>query len=530
MISPSYLAYPSSDTIVPPCEPQLQEKKPPLSPLRNRERLIGLEQRFKERLFGQPEAIETVSTIIQRYVLNYYKNKPLCLLFTGSTGVGKTEMAKMMAEELQIPFHRFDMSEFKLEHSVARFLGSPPGYRGCENGGELVKKLKKDPICIILLDEFEKADPSIFPIFLQLFDEGHATDSMGNTASTTQAIFIITTNLGSKFIYDKSHKKLKEPLIDKLKPLFEKHFSTELCGRIDEMVVFNPMFKEYMMQVVKKVLGSMSDFMKEQKKIVFTWDDRAVEFLSSLHKDFKYGARGVILKIEKTIFALLVKTDIARTLEEGDSVHLTLKGNSLSLDVQKNELSSSPEAQLEPGILYYDFSGQRPENFIGKYAFRVKARPGGDRSFMDTPVLIKKILSNGHIVFDDDFDYALRMHQKDRSSQFDYDDPSWMLATPEIHAEAFFRNICADIKDEEIKCQAGRLVDILFKNKKYIHLSNETPFGILFSETRDDEEALQAAKDLFMLIGNIKVRKKKESSRNSVFSTPNYDFKLRAKL
>ena len=320
---------------------------------RNTERLHDLEMRFNKRLIGQEKAVHEVCESLKCILTGYYdENVPYgVFLFAGPTGVGKTELVKMIAEELDVPLLRYDMSEFSEEHTRSSLLGSSPGYVGCEDGGRLVRDLdlKENRVAVVLFDEIEKAHPAIFPIFLQLFDEGRLTDRRGNFVTAKTKIFIMTTNLGSSLIEQQMISFSKTALIEILEPVFVKKFSPEFYNRIDKTIVFQPISHETICRIARLFMRSFANNIFQKKKIILRWTPGTIQYFAGKNHNLNMGARGIHRRVRQTICPLLAKARIKMTLAEGDTVKLkTCQQATVLKAVIFRQRASSRSAELNP--------------------------------------------------------------------------------------------------------------------------------------------------------------------------------------
>lgn len=457
------------------------------------EGLKNLEVRMNQALIDQPEAVNCVAEMIKRIRTGFYDEaKPRgVLVFAGPTGVGKTELAKMTAKEIGVPLHRFDMSEFSESHKVSRLLGSPSGYVNSDRGGELVNKLKNTPACVVLFDEIEKAHSDIYKIFLQLFDEGRLTDSMGQEVNATKAVFILTTNLGSREIYQQMQKGMKD-LDQRLKALCIRTFSAELYNRFDKVVVFRPLSSSAMQKIVEKYLRYLKDGFA-QRKLDITWDDQVVVHLSALNIDVNMGARDIHRKIRECILPKLTACRIeGKILQTDAKVRMKIVNGQLELTVldrgkatvalqqEGSVAKGTPQKQeaiiLKDGVVYLDLTTERPlQQLQGKHVYRVSTK-GSDRSFMDSCIKVVHVSSTGEILYE----YNGRILEKQICFLPPYwNDGGWRPVTPARNGRAFFENICTVI-DPSLKQQALILVKKIFTIlESDCHLSEKEPFTSL---------------------------------------------------
>ncbi|KAM9319730.1 mitochondrial disaggregase [Gastrophryne carolinensis] len=296
-------------------------------------RRFPLEQRLKEHIVGQESAIATVAAAIRRKENGWYDEEhPLVFLFLGSSGIGKTELAKQTARYLhkgiKKGFIRLDMSEFQEKHEVAKFIGSPPGYVGHEEGGQLTKKLKECPNAVVLFDEVDKAHPDVLTIMLQLFDEGRLTDGKGKTIECKDAIFIMTCNAGSDEIAQhalqlrqEAQEMNKHRLAENLdavqmeekitisrhfkenviRPILKAHFRRdEFLGRINEIVYFLPFCRSELYQLVLKELNMWAKKAKQRHDITLLWDREVMDVLADGY-NVHYGARSIKHEVERRV-------------------------------------------------------------------------------------------------------------------------------------------------------------------------------------------------------------------------------------
>lgn len=287
-------------------------------------RLINLEQRLHERLIGQDKAVEAVSRGIRRKRAGIgLKRRPASFIFVGPTGVGKTELVKQIAREVfdsEEALIRLDMSEYMEKHAASKLIGSPPGYVGYDDAGQLTEKIRRRPYSVILLDEIEKAHPDIFNMLLQILDDGKITDSHGKTVSFENTIIIMTSNAGSDqksnvVGFQESDEAVKLKVHRALKELFRPEF----LNRVDEIVTFDELTKPELLQIITLLLGDLTEGLKE-KQISLTVSDSAKELILEKAYDKAYGARPLRRYIERHIEDPLAQMLISGELLENGAV------------------------------------------------------------------------------------------------------------------------------------------------------------------------------------------------------------------
>ncbi|HEY8551055.1 MAG TPA: ATP-dependent Clp protease ATP-binding subunit ClpA [Vicinamibacterales bacterium] len=306
----------------------------------DKERLKGLEEALNRVVFGQPEAVRLVATSIKRARAGLGQpDKPAgCFLFTGPTGVGKTELAKQLARHLGNEFIRFDMSEYMEKHAVARLIGAPPGYVGFEQGGLLVDAIRQHPYSVLLLDEIEKAHPDIYNILLQVMDHATLTDNNGRKADFRQVVLIMTSNAGSRemsaatvgfsSVKDDTQKKAAK---SRAKEAIEKLFSPEFRNRLDAIVNFNPLSFEVMETIVEKFILQLEAQLAE-RRVAFVLDPAARAWLAKKGYDPVFGARPLARVIQTTVRDPLTDEILFGRLERGGTVHIGVKDDQLSFE------------------------------------------------------------------------------------------------------------------------------------------------------------------------------------------------------
>lgn len=295
-----------------------------------KERLLNIESYLKKRVVGQDHGIKSIAEAIRESRSGLSKpGQPIgSFFFLGPTGTGKTELAKSLAEFLfndESALIRFDMSEFKEEHSAALLYGAPPGYVGYEEGGLLVNKIRQKPYSIVLFDEIEKAHSSVFDIFLQILDEGKLHDRLGKEGDFSNAVILFTSNIGSSYIVD-SFNKGEVPPSTKLAELMENHFRPEFLGRLTEIIPFAPISEENVVRIFDIHLKTLFKSL-ENLGIELKIEQDAKEILAKSGFTPKYGARPLIGIIRTELRRPLSKKIIAGEIGKGSVVHLKINGN-----------------------------------------------------------------------------------------------------------------------------------------------------------------------------------------------------------
>lgn len=308
-------------------------------------RLKKLEDVLKKRVIGQEEAVSAVSKAVRRGRVGLKDPKrPIgSFLFLGPTGVGKTEVSKALAEAVfgkEDAMIRIDMSEYMEKHSVSKMIGSPPGYVGHDDGGQLSEKVRRNPFSVILFDEIEKAHPDVFNILLQVLDEGHITDSQGRKVDFKNTIIIMTSNAGAKAIIEpkrlgfgskedekQDHQHMKDSVMEEVKRIFKPEF----LNRIDETIVFRALNKEDMGKIVTILIKELQKRCKEQLDIELIVRDSAKNYIVEKAYDRKYGARPLKRKIQDEIEDKLAEEIIAGNIKAKDRVVISVKNDAISI-------------------------------------------------------------------------------------------------------------------------------------------------------------------------------------------------------
>ncbi len=304
------------------------------------EKLLHLEETLSNRVIGQQIAIEAVSEAVRRSRAGLSDPlRPVAVfLFVGPTGVGKTELAKALAAQLfdqEEAMIRIDMSEYMEKHSVSKLIGSPPGYVGYEEGGQLTEAIRRKPYSVVLLDEVEKAHHDVFNILLQIFDDGRLTDSKGRTVNCKNAIFIMTSNLGSEQILEKIKTKSKESILTVLDPILKSHFRPEFLNRLDDILPFLPLEETDMEKIALLNLVKIAERLAE-KSITLAWEKPVLAHLAEKGYDPLFGARPLKRLIQKEVVNLLSNELLKKSFLPGDTVTLhLLENNTITFLVEK---------------------------------------------------------------------------------------------------------------------------------------------------------------------------------------------------
>ena len=315
------------------------------------QRLQNLENILHERVVGQEEAIGAVAKAIRRGRVGLKDpNRPTgSFLFLGPTGVGKTELSKALAEAMfgsENSIIRVDMSEYMEKHSVSKLIGSPPGYVGYDEGGQLSEKVRQNPYSVILFDEVEKAHPDVFNILLQVLDDGHITDSQGRRVSFKNTIIIMTSNAGAQNIVEpkrlgfttqtdekEDYNRMREAVMDEVKRIFKPEF----INRIDEIIVFHSLTKENIKSIVSIMLRTIAKRIKTQMKITMETDDAVIDHLAEIGFDPKYGARPLRRAIQSNIEDKMAEEILAGKIKEGDTVIIEYLDNEVIIKAKQTE-------------------------------------------------------------------------------------------------------------------------------------------------------------------------------------------------
>jgi ATP-dependent Clp protease ATP-binding subunit ClpB len=297
------------------------------------EKLIHMEERLHERVVGQDEAVEAVSNALRRSRAGLSDpNRPIgSFLFLGPTGVGKTELARALAVfmfDSEQAMVRLDMSEYMEKHTVARLIGAPPGYIGYEEGGQLTEAVRRRPYAVILLDEIEKAHSDVFNVLLQIMDDGRLTDGQGRTVDFTNAILIMTSNVGSQVIVEQADEERRREQIEEV---LSATFKPEFLNRIDDTVIFQRLTREDISRIVELQVAQLTARVRE-KGIEIELTDDARTLLGNLGYDPTYGARPLKRVIQKQLVDKLALQILEREFGEGDVVRVDAADGELTFE------------------------------------------------------------------------------------------------------------------------------------------------------------------------------------------------------
>jgi ATP-dependent Clp protease ATP-binding subunit ClpB len=292
------------------------------------QRLVHMEEELHKRVIGQDEAINTVSNAVRRARAGLQDpNKPIgSFIFLGPTGVGKTELARALAEFLfndERAMVRIDMSEYQEKHTVSRLVGAPPGYVGYDEGGQLTEAVRRRPYSVILFDEIEKAHPEVFNILLQLLDDGRLTDGHGRTVDFKNTVVIMTSNLGGELWYQ--HDSINR---DQIQEILKNHFRPEFLNRLDEIIIFHRLSKENLHEIIKIQVNLLMGRLKE-RGLTINLEPEVYDYLAAVGYDPNYGARPLKRAIQREIMDPLAMKLLTSEIKDGQDVTVSLKNGVL---------------------------------------------------------------------------------------------------------------------------------------------------------------------------------------------------------
>ncbi|NLE76880.1 MAG: AAA domain-containing protein, partial [Chloroflexi bacterium] len=295
------------------------------------QKLLRMEERLHGRVVGQDEAIQAVSAAVRRSRAGLQDpSRPIgSFIFLGPTGVGKTELARALAEFLFDDEHnmvRIDMSEYQERHTVARLIGAPPGYVGYEEGGQLTEAVRRRPYSVVLFDEIEKAHPEVFNVLLQMLDDGRLTDGHGRTVDFKNAVVIMTSNMGSHLIQELVHDE--EAMRRRVTEELRRHFRPEFLNRVDEVVIFHPLTQEHLRQIVEIQMGRLRGLLAE-RQVTIEVTQRAIDLLIAEGFDPAFGARPLKRVLQRRIQDPLATRLLTGEVRDGSHVVVDAQGGDL---------------------------------------------------------------------------------------------------------------------------------------------------------------------------------------------------------
>jgi ATP-dependent Clp protease ATP-binding subunit ClpB len=297
------------------------------------QKLLHMEERLHMRVVGQDDAIRAVSSAIRRARAGLQDpNRPLgSFIFLGPTGVGKTELARALAEFLfddEKSMVRLDMSEYMEKHTVSRLIGAPPGYVGYDEGGQLTEAVRRKPYTVVLLDEIEKAHPDVFNILLQILDDGRLTDGHGRTVDFKNTVFIMTSNLGSQWIAELGPDQ-KEEIRNRVMEALKAQFRPEFLNRVDEIIIFQQLSRDHIKQIVDLQFAQLKKRLAD-RRIEVELNDRAKELLVKEGYDPIYGARPLKRAIQRLVLDPLAVKILEGEFKDGDTVVVSAENGAIT--------------------------------------------------------------------------------------------------------------------------------------------------------------------------------------------------------
>jgi len=305
-----------------------------------RNKTLHLDAELHKRVIGQDEAVEKVADAILRSKAGIKDpTKPIgSFLFLGPTGVGKTELAKSLAEALfdnEQNMVRIDMSEYMEKYSVSRLIGAPPGYVGYEEGGQLTEAVRRKPYSVVLFDEIEKAHPDVFNVMLQILDDGRVTDSQGRTVDFKNTILIMTSNIGSHYLLDgaKEDGSIDEANVQMVMSELRGHFRPEFLNRLDEIITFSPLTKSNVCGIMELLISDLNKRLAD-REISIRMTEEAKEFAIAQSYDAAYGARPLKRYLQKTVETMSARLILSDAVAPGQTIVLDVENGNLTARVE----------------------------------------------------------------------------------------------------------------------------------------------------------------------------------------------------
>ncbi len=318
-----------------------------------KEKLLKMEEKLRQRVVGQDEAITAIANAIRRSRAGLQDpGRPIgSFLFLGPTGVGKTELTKALAEFLfddDSAMVRMDMSEYMEKHSVARLIGAPPGYVGYEEGGALTEAVRRRPYQVILFDEIEKAHSDVFNILLQVLDDGRLTDGQGRTVDFSNTVLIMTSNLGSEYLVNQKEGEPVDKVRDKVMEVVRSAFRPEFLNRLDEILLFSRLDRSKIGKIVEIQLNHLRELL-EPRHISLNLSEKARDWLADSGYDPAYGARPLKRVIQTNLQNKLAEMILQGDVSDGSIVNVDVKDDSLVFNVEKQDSDKSPSNKSADG-------------------------------------------------------------------------------------------------------------------------------------------------------------------------------------
>ncbi|MDQ7054112.1 MAG: AAA family ATPase, partial [candidate division KSB1 bacterium] len=324
-----------------------------------REKILKMPERLRQRVVGQDEAIEAVSAAVQRARAGLSEeNRPIgSFIFLGPTGVGKTELARALAEFMfddENAMIRLDMSEYMEQFNVSRLIGAPPGYVGYEEGGQLTEAVRRKPYSVVLLDEIEKAHPEVFNILLQVLDEGRLTDSKGHVVNFKNTVIIMTSNLGADMIMERfqrmdehNREQVYEETKNTVLQLLQRKLRPEFLNRIDEIIVFHPLTREHIHRIVEIQFERMVRKALQRQKMDAEMTEAAKDYLTNQGYDPVFGARPLKRLIQREVVNELSRKILAGEFQQGDRIRINARDGALVFELLQRQEEIVHEVEAE---------------------------------------------------------------------------------------------------------------------------------------------------------------------------------------